>query len=62
MSKGLSYEELQKLTNGKTKAEVTAILVENGIKPQIGKGGKPFLLPPEYTQQQPKEPKPEIEV
>lgn len=63
MNKGLSYEDLRELTRGRTKAEVIAILESNGISPQIGKGGKPFLLPPEYTQQPAtKEPKPEIEV
>jgi len=47
---GLTYERLQELTGGKTPAEVTGHLTANGIKPLLGKRGRPFLLPTEYLQ------------
>lgn len=52
MSKGLTFDELKAVTGGKTATEVIAILRQNGVKPLVGKGGKPFLLSNEYMPQQ----------
>lgn len=50
MSNGVTYERLKELTGEDTPADVKTCLIKNGIPHQIGKRGRPFLLPLAYLQ------------